>query len=156
MFKTGFLGTEYKEKNTITRRWPNRLIYSKSDKPGIENFDRHLGWSDLLPQRWLEWKRVGDADDDDWLMWSKIVLETTWEEMIGVQERLVEKRERMAKSGKNTDGTVKDEADAVDEEKLRKQIEELILDEEKEKKRENTEAAKAKKTKKAKKGKKKK
>lgn len=153
VFKTGFLGTEYKEKNTITRRWPNRLIHSKSDKPGIEAFDRYLGWFDLLPQRWLEWKRVGDADDVDWRWWSRVVVEITWETMQEEQKRIIEYREELAKSDEEN---VKSEPEAVDQEQLRKQIEELVLDQEKAVEKEKTEAAKGKKTKKAKKGKKKK
>ncbi|KJK79340.1 hypothetical protein H634G_04931 [Metarhizium anisopliae BRIP 53293] len=112
VFKTGFLGMEYKDKNTITRRWPNRLVHSKSDEPSLRDFERHVGWFDTMPQRWLEWKRVADADDNEWEMARECVLETSWREMAEMQAKIIE-----------------EEAQSVDEqEDLEKRIRELLTE----------------------------
>ncbi|KID82618.1 MYND finger family protein, partial [Metarhizium majus ARSEF 297] len=81
---------EYKDKNTITRRWPNRLVHSKSDEPSLWDFERHVGWFDTMPQRWIEWKRVADADDNEWEMARKCVLESSWREMAEMQATIID------------------------------------------------------------------
>lgn len=103
---------EYKDKNTITRRWPNRLVHSKSDEPSLRDFERHVGWFDTMPQRWIEWKRVADADDNEWEMARECVLESSWREMAEMQATIID-----------------EEAQAVDEEgDLEKRIRELLAE----------------------------
>ncbi|KAF7549131.1 hypothetical protein G7Z17_g6612 [Cylindrodendrum hubeiense] len=63
---TGFLGLSLKPKNTITRRWPNRLVHNRKDAPTLRDFNRRLGWGDNLPERWLEWKKFDDISPETW------------------------------------------------------------------------------------------
>lgn len=82
-----------KPKNTITRKWCNRLVYNKKDTPSLVDFDRWLGWPDTRPTRWLEWKRNNDCTKDEWKRWIAIshanrhlrlpVVETTTDKSTG-------------------------------------------------------------------------
>lgn len=69
VIQTGFLGLAVREKHMITRRWPNRLVHSKKDKPSLRDFNRWLGWPDMVPERWLEWKRREELPEVEWLNW---------------------------------------------------------------------------------------
>ncbi|KAG6003579.1 hypothetical protein E4U21_001866 [Claviceps maximensis] len=79
--ETGFLGLECMRKNKITKRWPNRLIHSRSDNPGIEKFDRYVGWVDNKPQRWLEWQLEEPLDDEQLDFWARLCTTMRPEEM---------------------------------------------------------------------------
>ncbi|KAM4055726.1 MYND finger domain-containing protein [Hirsutella rhossiliensis] len=69
--QAGFLGLAAREKHLITRRWPNRLVHSKKDKPSLRDFNRWLGWPSTVPLRWLEWKRCGDVSNQEWDSWMR-------------------------------------------------------------------------------------
>ncbi|KJZ73421.1 hypothetical protein HIM_07215 [Hirsutella minnesotensis 3608] len=69
---TGFLGLVTRDKHSIVRKWPNRLVHSKKDKPGLKDFNRALGWPMPAPQHWLEWKRCADVPLLRWNEWMKI------------------------------------------------------------------------------------
>lgn len=70
--QTGFMGLAVREKHLVTRRWPNRLVHSKKDKPSLRDFNRWLGWPSTVPLRWLEWKRCGDVTNEDWDSWMQL------------------------------------------------------------------------------------
>ncbi|KND89023.1 hypothetical protein TOPH_06313 [Tolypocladium ophioglossoides CBS 100239] len=74
IIQTGFLGLAVREKQIITRRWPNRLVHSKKDKPSLRDFNRWLSWPAMLPERWLEWKLCGESPEDEWRKWMKIAV----------------------------------------------------------------------------------
>ncbi|QLI69201.1 uncharacterized protein G6M90_00g055530 [Metarhizium brunneum] len=122
VFKTGFLGMEYKDKNTITRRWPNRLVHSKSDEPSLRDFERHVGWFDTMPQRWLEWKRVADADDNEWEMARECVLESSWREMAEIQAKIIEEEAKSVDEQEDLEQRIREllAEDAADREKSEK------------------------------------
>ncbi|KAG8417018.1 hypothetical protein J3459_013071 [Metarhizium acridum] len=122
IFKTGFLGMEYKEKNTITRRWPNRLVHSKSDKPSLRDFDRHVGWFDTMPQRWIEWKRVDDAGDNEWEMARQCVLDSSWRDMAEVQAKIIDEEAQVLDEEEDVNRRIEEllAEDAVDREKSKK------------------------------------
>lgn len=63
---TGFLGLSLKPKNTVTRRWPNRLVHNRKDTLSLRDFNRWLAWGDNMPERWLEWKRFDDVCTETW------------------------------------------------------------------------------------------
>ncbi|KEY69014.1 hypothetical protein S7711_03317 [Stachybotrys chartarum IBT 7711] len=64
IFTSGFLGLKPKPKNTIRRRWPNRLVHNKKDIPMLQAFNRWLGWPENMPERWFEWKNAGDLTSE--------------------------------------------------------------------------------------------
>ncbi|KHN97544.1 MYND finger family protein [Metarhizium album ARSEF 1941] len=90
VFKTGFMGMEYKEKNTVTRRWPNRLVHSKGDKPSLRDFNRHVGWLDSMPQRWMEWRRVGDVSSHEWELSRECILDSSWLDMSALMQATID------------------------------------------------------------------
>lgn len=59
----------FQDKNHVTKRWPGRLIHNKADKPSKLLFDRAVGWPDVNPARWLEWKREDTVPDSIYLDW---------------------------------------------------------------------------------------
>ncbi|KAK7408096.1 hypothetical protein QQX98_009751 [Neonectria punicea] len=63
---TGFLGLALKARNSITRRWPNRLVHNRTDIPTLRDFNRWLGWGNNMPQRWFEWKKFSDVKSEEW------------------------------------------------------------------------------------------
>ncbi|KAK1237983.1 hypothetical protein MKX08_002562 [Trichoderma sp. CBMAI-0020] len=71
IFRTGWLGLQFKRKNTVKPRWQNRLmprtgkILTEED---ASNLRRWMSWSTIKPERWLEWKKVQDIS---WYRWSK-------------------------------------------------------------------------------------
>ncbi|KAH7140702.1 hypothetical protein EDB81DRAFT_692084 [Dactylonectria macrodidyma] len=69
---TKFFGIGLKRKNTITSRWPNRIVHKRTDAPSLLDFNRWLGWTDVRPERWLEWKRFGDVSDEAWGQFFKL------------------------------------------------------------------------------------
>ncbi|KAF4980304.1 hypothetical protein FZEAL_3675 [Fusarium zealandicum] len=71
---TAFAGLEFKQKNTITRRWPNRLVHGPTDAPSLLEFDRWVSWGYHRPERWLEWKKVADVRLDELVMWHELAL----------------------------------------------------------------------------------
>ncbi|OAA33969.1 MYND finger family protein [Metarhizium rileyi] len=137
VFKCGFLGLEYKEKNTITRKWPNRLVHSRNDKPTLRDFNRYVGWFDNVPQRWIEWRRVDDYDETQWENARSCVLNLLWSDMIEVQQSVLELNEAckpmvdsmekaLVDAGTCNDGAAMDWLD--DDEDLGRRIEELLKD----------------------------
>ncbi|KAG5960551.1 hypothetical protein E4U58_004633 [Claviceps cyperi] len=93
----GFLGLEYMRKNKITKRWPNRLISSRSDKPGVEKFNKYVGWVDNKPQRWLEWQLEERPDEEELEFWFNMCNTMTLQEMRTVMRHVVEKWEAEAR-----------------------------------------------------------
>ncbi|KAL9474022.1 hypothetical protein ACSS6W_008402 [Trichoderma asperelloides] len=71
IFQTGWLGLQFKQKNTVKARWPNRLVYGGGAKALTEEdasrLRRWMSWSTTKPERWLEWKKVKDIT---WFEWS--------------------------------------------------------------------------------------
>ncbi|KAM5372074.1 hypothetical protein ACJZ2D_007724 [Fusarium nematophilum] len=70
----GFAGLEFKQKNTVTRRWPYCLVHSPKDAPSLKDFNRWLGWGDNKPERWLEWKKVDDPPLHLLALWHELGL----------------------------------------------------------------------------------
>jgi hypothetical protein len=72
IFQTGWLGLEFKKKNTVKPRWQNRLmprtgkILTEED---AANLRRWMSWSTTKPERWLEWKRIEDVCWKKWSMY---------------------------------------------------------------------------------------
>ncbi|KAI9158920.1 lactose permease [Paramyrothecium foliicola] len=64
IFPLGFLGLTPKAKNTVTRRWPNRVVHGKKSEPSMQDVDRWISWVDNQPERWLEWKKTEDVKDE--------------------------------------------------------------------------------------------
>lgn len=65
-------GLALKSQNTITQRWPHRLVHSQGDQPTLQAFNRFLGWPHEDVQRWVEWKRTDDFQGrilKTWLGW---------------------------------------------------------------------------------------
>ncbi|KAF4461775.1 MYND finger family [Fusarium albosuccineum] len=71
---TCWAGLQFKQKNTVCRPWPNRLVYNRNDDPTLQDFNRWLGWGDNKPVQWLEWKRTGDVDTENCVLWHTIAL----------------------------------------------------------------------------------
>ncbi|KAI5457761.1 hypothetical protein BGZ63DRAFT_433269 [Mariannaea sp. PMI_226] len=63
---TEFLGIALRARNAVTRRWPNRVVFSSKDRPGLRNFNRWIGWAQHTPLRWLEWEKIGDISQEAW------------------------------------------------------------------------------------------
>ncbi|KAG6022118.1 hypothetical protein E4U19_005262 [Claviceps sp. Clav32 group G5] len=97
LLNVGFLGLEYMRKNKITKRWPNRLISSRSDKPGLEKFDKYVGWVDNKPQRWLEWQLEERSDEEELEFWFNMCNTMTLQEMRTVMRHVIEKWEAEAR-----------------------------------------------------------
>ncbi|KAG6209117.1 hypothetical protein E4U35_007592 [Claviceps purpurea] len=93
----GFLGLEFMRKNKITKRWPNRLISSRSDKPGLEKFNKYVGWVDNKPQRWLEWQLEERLDEEALEFWFNMSNTMTLPEMRTVMKHVVETWEAEAR-----------------------------------------------------------
>ncbi|KAG5949363.1 hypothetical protein E4U53_005906 [Claviceps sorghi] len=113
--ETGFLGLECTRKNRITKRWPNRLVHSRSDKPGVEKFNTYVGWVDTKPQRWLEWQLEEPLDEEELDYWSRVCTTVTPEEMRKIMKKAVDE----AQQGENTTAADGDETvnlDWIDEE----------------------------------------
>ncbi|PHH68176.1 hypothetical protein CDD80_199 [Ophiocordyceps camponoti-rufipedis] len=73
----GFLGLHMQRQNTITQRFPNRVVHKAADVPCVDEFERWMSWASVKPQRWLEWKRVGDEADcdfDEWMLWVSLTV----------------------------------------------------------------------------------
>ncbi|PFH62625.1 hypothetical protein XA68_12699 [Ophiocordyceps unilateralis] len=66
VLQTGIMGLQLRDKHIITQPWPNRHVYHDNAKPSAKDFDRWISWPCLKPQRWLEWKRVGDVEHRVW------------------------------------------------------------------------------------------
>ncbi|RFU73039.1 hypothetical protein TARUN_9212 [Trichoderma arundinaceum] len=73
VLQTGYLGLQLKTKNKITVRWPNRLVFGKHDNPTKEDVMRWMSWPSTKPERWLEWKKVGDVGRKEWLKYLAMV-----------------------------------------------------------------------------------
>ncbi|KAG5978949.1 hypothetical protein E4U55_005718 [Claviceps digitariae] len=113
---TGFLGLECTRKNRITKRWPNRLIHSRSDKPGIEKFNRFVGWVDNKPQRWLEWQLEEPLDEEELDYWARVCTTMTSEEMRKVMAQAVdEAQESQSRITATTDVDANINLDWIDE-----------------------------------------
>ncbi|KAG6118807.1 hypothetical protein E4U13_008251 [Claviceps humidiphila] len=97
LLNVGFLGLEYMRKNKITKRWPNRLISSRSDKPGLTKFNKYVGWVDNKPQRWLEWQLEERSDEEELEFWFNMCSTMTLQEMRTVMRHVVEKWEAEAR-----------------------------------------------------------
>ncbi|KAH7308116.1 hypothetical protein B0I35DRAFT_483397 [Stachybotrys elegans] len=62
------IGLSLRAKQTVVRRWPNRLVHSKTDKPSLRDFKRWIAWPHI-PFRWIEWRKSQDVNYKDWLKW---------------------------------------------------------------------------------------
>ncbi|KAK5994601.1 hypothetical protein PT974_05080 [Cladobotryum mycophilum] len=76
----GHLGFQLRAKNTITPRWPNRLVYNKTSRPTLREFNRWIGWANVMPERWLEWKKIRDVKNEELDKWLKIAFRDINEE----------------------------------------------------------------------------
>lgn len=90
IFERGFLGLTYMQKNKITRRWPNRLIHSPSCQPGLQKFNRYVGWAENKPVRWLEWQLEEPVDEEQFQHWLSLCLTMTVEQMRESMRQAVE------------------------------------------------------------------
>lgn len=85
IFQTGWLGLQFKRKNTVKPRWQNRLM-SKTGKILTEedarNLRRWMSWSTTKPERWLEWKKVEDVSEPLWLTYCTRVPEPEEKRML--------------------------------------------------------------------------
>ncbi|PNP39966.1 hypothetical protein TGAMA5MH_08232 [Trichoderma gamsii] len=81
IFQTGWLGLEFKKKNTVKPRWQNRLmprtgkILTEED---ATNLRRWMSWSTTKPERWLEWKKIGDVSWAKWYMYGYYIPFPHW------------------------------------------------------------------------------
>ena len=55
-----FHGLVLKQDNTVTTKWPNRLVHGQQDTPIARSFNRLIGWPNFRPERWMEWKLTKD------------------------------------------------------------------------------------------------
>ncbi|KAG6021188.1 hypothetical protein E4U41_002605 [Claviceps citrina] len=93
VFLSGFAGLEYMAKNRITKRWPNRLIFSRGDNPGVRKFNRYVGWVDNTPQRWLEWQLEEEPDEEDFLTWDFVCMTVPLSQMRLVMQKTCDRLE---------------------------------------------------------------
>ncbi|GAB0136978.1 hypothetical protein EsDP_00005261 [Epichloe bromicola] len=91
IFERGFLGLTYMQKNKITRRWPNRLIHNQSCQPGLQKFNRWVGWADNKPERWLEWQLEEPVDEEQFQYWLSMCLTVSAEQMRESMRQAVER-----------------------------------------------------------------
>ncbi|KAG5991330.1 hypothetical protein E4U43_004050 [Claviceps pusilla] len=113
----GFLGLECMRKNRITKRWPNRLIHSRSDKPGLEKFNRYAGWVDNKPQRWLEWQLEEPLDEEHFDYWAHVCTTLTLKEMRDVIGQVLDRMQKgQVEATADSDAEASINLDWIDEE----------------------------------------
>ncbi|KAL6890859.1 hypothetical protein GGI43DRAFT_425328 [Trichoderma evansii] len=92
IFQTGWLGLQFKQKNTVKARWPNRFVYERGKDLTEEDatqLRRWMSWSTTKPERWLEWKKVKDITWAKWSMYYQKVQDCkdygvkAWERLYG-------------------------------------------------------------------------
>jgi hypothetical protein len=108
---TDFFGLVLKSKNTVVKRWPNRLVHGKNDKPTVKDFNRYLGWADTVPRRWIEWKLVADPDRDAWQSYlnrvyavAKGIAQSSTEEKLRGNASVIAREDNSASEGSSEEG----------------------------------------------------
>lgn len=114
--ESGFLGLVCMDENIITRSWPNRLIHHRDEDPGLQKFNRYLGWVDNKAERWLEWQLEKPLGEKVRCYWAQVCRILFPADMRYLMAQAVDEIQSKAKASPDADNFTSS-LDRIDEEK---------------------------------------